>query len=279
VADLPRLDPRHLAELKASGISDDVIAERGYFTVRTRATAQTLGFSKSQAGVIGHDAAALAIPIKGVRGDVRVYQMKPNRPRVVDGRILKYETAARSPMVVDVHPFLTRRPPQTHPDYAPAAPIYGPKIPLLITEGVKKADSAVSVGLCCVDLLGVWNWRGSNGAGGTAALPDWEMIPLKGWNIPICSDSDVTTKSAVHAALVRLKAFLESRGALVRVIYLPSGPSGAKVGLDDYIVARRAGGLGDQQVRDALVALGTDQLRAPPHAESDGKSHTSARQT
>ncbi len=30
---------------------------------------------------------------------------------------------------------------------------------LFITEGARKADAAVSKSLCCVDLLGVWNWR------------------------------------------------------------------------------------------------------------------------
>jgi len=40
-----------------------------------------------------------------------------------------------------------------------------PTIPLLITEGIRKADAAVSAGLCAVDILGVWNWRGRNEAG------------------------------------------------------------------------------------------------------------------
>ena len=44
--------------------------------------------------------------------------------------------------------------------------------------------------------------------------------------VNIVFDSDVMTKEKVHAALVRLKGFLESRGASVRVIYLPPWPSG-----------------------------------------------------
>ena len=35
----------------------------------------------------------------------------------------------------------------------------------------------------------------------------------------------------------RLKAFLESRGAEVLVIYLPHGESGLKVGVDDFLAA------------------------------------------
>jgi hypothetical protein len=45
------------------------------------------------------------------------------------------------------------------------------------------------------------------------ALPDWESIALNNREVFIVFDSDVMQKRAVHAALARLKAFLESRGA------------------------------------------------------------------
>src|SRR5262249_49382406 len=91
-----------------------------------------------------------------------------------------------------------------------------------------------SQGLLCVALLGVWNWRGSNEAGGKTALPDWEAIALNGRKVYISFDSDVSEKPEVHAALARLKTFLESRKAEALVIYLPPGEGGKKVGLDDY---------------------------------------------
>jgi hypothetical protein len=40
-------------------------------------------------------------------------------------------------------------------------------------------------------------------------------------------------------SLKRLKAFLESRGADVKIIYLPSGEGGVKVGLDDFFAQGR----------------------------------------
>lgn len=78
---------------------------------------------------------------------------------------------------------------------------------------MKKADAAVSKGLCCIALLGVWNWRGENEHGGKTILADWEHIHLKGRRVYIVFDSDVMTNPHVHSVLVRLKAFLESRGA------------------------------------------------------------------
>jgi len=46
----------------------------------------------------------------------------------------------------------------------------------------------------------------------------------------IVFDSDVMLKSAVRSALIRLKGFLDSRGAHVLVIYLSPGPNGRRRG-------------------------------------------------
>jgi hypothetical protein len=125
-----------------------------------------------------------------------------------------------------------------------------------VTEGIRKADAAASIDLCCVALLGVWNFRGSNEFGGTTALADWESIALKDRVVYIVFDSDVMTKVSVHQALARLKAFLEGRHAHVQLIYLPSGPGGAKVGLDDFLAAKHT--------RDDLLALATTELQPAP---------------
>jgi len=45
-----------------------------------------------------------------------------------------------------------------------SSPIH--RLPLFITEGIPKGDAAVTIGLCCIALLGVWNFRGTNDAGG-----------------------------------------------------------------------------------------------------------------
>ena len=63
-------------------------------------------------------------------------------------------------------------------------------------------------------------------------------------------------KPQVHAALTRLKAFLESRGAQFLLIYLPVDPSGRKTGVDDYLVAGHS--------MDELLDLATPNLRSPP---------------
>lgn len=114
-------------------------------------------------------------------------------------------------------------------------------MPLLVTEGTRKADSAVTAGLCCVALPGVWGWRGSNGHGGKLAVADWHDIALNGRRVVLAFDSDVTTKPEVRLALDELAAYLATKGAKVEYLHLPGGDG--KCGLDDYIAARGAGDL------------------------------------
>ncbi len=244
--------PHHQALIKASAISAEVAADRGYHSVTVKRHLQNLGFAESQRLVPG-----LVIPIYDVNGEVCLYQLRPDIPRIRNGKPLKYETPALSQMRIDV-------PPSCH------AHLGNPDIPLFITEGVRKADAATSCGICCIDVLGVWNWRGSNDRGGTTALADWEMIALKGRQVYITFDSDVMTKPEVHNAMARFKAFLESRGATVFLIYLPPGPSAGKCGLDDWLAA---GGTVAELMALAspdLRSLPTDQSSELPYQETPG---------
>ncbi len=240
------LSVEHARLLFESAIAPCVAKARSYWTASKAAQMERLGFARSQRTV-----PALVIPIRNVHGDLATYQARPDSPRVRDGRALKYETVAGARMALDVPPAVRH--------------ILGdPTVPLFITEGARKADAAVSIGLCCIALLGVWNWRGTNEWGGKAALPDWEAIALKdarevGREVFIAFDSDVMLKSPVYLALSRLKPLLESRGAVVRLIYLPPGECGTKVGLDDFLAA------GNDV--DDLLALTTDTLRAPTLGE------------
>jgi hypothetical protein len=212
--------PQHRELIDRSAISEDVARARGYRSVSTKSELHQLGFSPRQCRI-----PALLIPVWNAAGEIANYQIRPDEPRVNErGKAVKYETPKNSRMILDVPP--------------PARAWIGdPKRPLFITEGIRKADAAVSIGLCCVDLLGVWNWRGTNEHGGKVALPDWEYIALSDRQVYICFDSDAATKPEVCEAMARLKSFLEQRKATVDIIRLPVGEGGAKVGLDDFLVA------------------------------------------
>jgi len=208
------LSQSHRALIEASAIAPDVAAERGYRSASAD-DVQRAGFPEWQAR------SGLIIPIHDVFGTVACHQLRPDEPRIKDKKPLKYETAAGQGMVLDV-------PPRCH------AALGNPRIPLYITEGVRKADSAASRGLCCIDVIGVYGFRGRNAHGGTTMLADWESVALKDRDVVLAFDSDVMTKPGVRGAVQRLGAFLHRRDAHVRYLILPMAEDGEKVGLDDY---------------------------------------------
>jgi len=137
--------PQHAELIQESGIAPEVAAARGYRSATKKADLLALGFGASQCRV-----PALVIPVRGVTGEIATYQIRPDEPRIrKDGKPLKYETPLGTRMVLDVPP-------------GAKASLSNPNLRLFITEGARKADAGVSRGLCCVSVLGVWNWRGTN---------------------------------------------------------------------------------------------------------------------
>src|SRR5215203_598010 len=238
-----RLSPAHKQMLfKESVIDARVAVKRGYRTVTRKAELERLGFGRHQRNV-----PALLVPIYGLAGEISLYQLRPDEPRIGKrGKPVKYETPTGASMALDVHPVCQNR-------------LGDPKTPLFITEGVKKGDALASHGFCAVALIGVWNWRGTNEQGGKTALADWEYVALNGRKVYIVFDLDVMEKSEVHAALSRLKAFLENRGAKVRLIYLPTGDGGVKQGVDDYF--------GAGHTLDEFLLHATSELKSPPRED------------
>lgn len=233
------LHDHHRAMLEGeSGISPEVIAARAYETVTTKTEMKRRGFTPAQ-----QLTPALSFPVFDPTGTRRFYQARPDEPRINKGKPVKYEMPAGSSMTLDVHPNVNGR-------------LKDPKVPLFITEGVKKGDALVSRDLCAVALIGVWNFRGTNEHGGKTALADWEHVALNGRDVYIVFDSDVMTKQAVHAALVRLKGLLDRRGAKVKLIYLPTGDGATKQGVDDFLASGHK--------VDDLLALATSELKQAP---------------
>ena len=246
-SDIPTLSPSHLDSLRGSGISDDIIRERGYRTVARQSDLIALGFSERQAATAknGH---VLVIPLHGVDGGICGYIARPDSPRIdpKSGKPRKYELPPKSRQILDVPPGCRDK-------------ISDPSIPLFITEGAKKADAAVSAGLTCIDLAGVWNWRGTNKVGGTTALPDWESIALNDdRQVYIVFDSDVTIKPGVWLAASRLGAVLRSKHAHVSYIILPALNNGNKCGLDDWLAE-------NNNDTNALLQLACQALPPNPH--------------
>jgi hypothetical protein len=206
------LSPEHCRDhIEASSISAPVAEGRSYWTATRRAQLEGL-VKKYQRAV-----PALVIPTFSPDGVTTSLQVRPNRPRVRNGKAIKYETPADSKCILDVHPSMHAAAPDTSRT-------------LWITEGIKKGDSLTSRGECSVSLTGVWNWQRDG-----EPLPCWEHVALEDREVLVAFDSDVMVKPEVQQALERLVAFLEGRGAKVLVVYLSDAPDGSKVGVDDYL--------------------------------------------
>lgn len=233
------LSPEHYRRLSVeSGISDDVIRARGYYTATESKELLELGFTGDQARV-----PALVIPLHQPKGQQVQMQIRPDLPRYNGKRKMKYEYIWNAPPVLDTPPV----------DLVREA-IENPLTPLLITEGSKKADSAVSKGLPCLSIGGVWNWRGKNEFGGKMTIPDMDDIPWNGRPVYLCFDNDVMEKAGVYSALIRFAGVISNRGAKPKFVFLPY-TEGQKIGLDDFLVR------GGQPTQ--LFDLSSDTLKEP----------------
>jgi len=207
----------HLDHLRDSGISDEVIRERGYESVLGKKRLADLGFSSAQQRTPG-----ILIPLYAPDSSPAGYQYRPDNPRMRGGKNIKYETPTGGNIRVDV-------PPRCRPG------LPDPSIDLWFTEGVKKGDALASHGLCAADLLGVWGFKGKNPMGGITVLADFDSIALKRRRVIIAYDSDVSTKPEVKQAMERLGEYLRRKGAKLYVVLLPQDGTN-KVGVDDYLI-------------------------------------------
>jgi Protein of unknown function (DUF3987)/Domain of unknown function (DUF3854) len=222
ITPLLRLLPDHRADLERSGLSEKTIAGWGAYSIEAdqRWVISQLGFPHLHPP-------ALALPILPpdyVQPDRNHVMLKPDRPRLDGrGRPAKYESRPKSRNRIHV-PLSVRR------------ELAGPQMPLVITEGQKKAEKAAQEGLCTIALAGVWNWRDRVGDS-SFPISDFELLSLTGRRVVLCFDSDAAWNPHVCRAEQDLSSFLGSRfEAIVSIKRLPQGPGGTKVGLDDFLL-------------------------------------------
>jgi hypothetical protein len=216
--EIPELWQSHLDHLTNSAISTEIIRERGYRSIMGKLQLKEAGFSKAQQRRIG-----ILIPLHGVDGKIVGYQYRPDTPRKnAKGKPIKYENPANSSVRLDVPPRCRQQ-------------LGDPKTSVWFTEGVKKVDALATQGACAVGLVGVWGFRGRNPLGGTTILADFDYIALKDRLAYLVFDSDSLSNPHVALALQRLSEHLKRKGAKARIIKLPAGAEGEKVGVDDYL--------------------------------------------
>jgi putative DNA primase/helicase len=195
------LHPDHLADLRASGLSDETIRAAGVYSLRPRDIAL---FFNLRRGIPAEIETALCFP----------YQ---------DGEF------ARIKLFPTLETMKYAQPPKT------GARLYIPfKVnddPLYLCEGEKKTLAAHQAGMNVAGIGGLWNWL-TNGE----PIDDLKLIQSDGRDVVIIPDSDVFQRQDLLRAVYAFGRELRERGAAVSVAEIPQ-PGQEKVGLDDYIVA------------------------------------------
>ncbi|MEJ7900497.1 MAG: DUF3854 domain-containing protein, partial [Thermomicrobiales bacterium] len=202
---------------RESGISPERITARGYWTETEPDVLIALGFSPFQCR--REMGPFLVIPEWTTAGVQVGYKIKADHPRTdpKSGKPIKYESPHGASLHIDA-------PPGT------AHHRKDPSIPVFITEGVKKADSAASRGLYCLSLNGVYGFMRNK-----RVVDDFDDLDLHGREVRLALDGDVTTNPKVADAMRRLAGAANRRGAKVSVVHLAELNLGK--GLDDVIVA------------------------------------------
>lgn len=217
------LDDKHRVELHASGLTDATIEASGIYSAADSQIRSILGWQpKSHSWERG-----MVIPFRSADGAAQDYaRVKLDFPRHKDEKPIKYESPRGAP----------------NRAYFPSGFTISETI--IITEGEKKALAATQAGFPTIGLVGVWGWqqkrkRDDNGRafGCRRLIPDLARIDWKDRCVFIAFDSDATQKPEVQLAEDRLAEALTKAGASVKIACIPPGPDGAKVGLDDFLLA------------------------------------------
>jgi hypothetical protein len=108
-----------------SSVSGPIVAGRRYWTATKQLQLQGL-VKKYQRRV-----PALVIPIYSPDGETTSLQLRPDQPRVRNGKAIKYETPADSLCLLDVHPTMH-------------SAVQDASRTLWISEGFKKGDALTS---------------------------------------------------------------------------------------------------------------------------------------
>jgi hypothetical protein len=209
--------PKHLADLRKSGLTDETIQAAGIYTV-------TPGDIGKKLGGLGNDVvSALVFPYPDCDGYERFKVWRE------DG-----ETGPK---------YLQKIGTPNHLYMPPAIDLAG-NSPLLLTEGEKKVLSLWQAGFQVVGIGGVWNWLTKGEDEESRPIADLDLVNWKR-SATITFDSDGHDNPMVRLAAFRLARELSRRGAAVSILFLPHGENREKVGADDFLVAHRHKALAD----------------------------------
>jgi putative DNA primase/helicase len=254
---LLRVNEKHHTELRASGISDELIAAAGIYSASEQEVHSLLDWRSRDLSIGPGLVIPFAFPNEPDTSYCRIKPDTPRRDR--EGKIIKYESKKGS----------------ANRAYFPPGffvAVTDPSRMIVITEGEKKALSTAQNGFACIGLVGVWGFakKRARRETGTATGPrylidDLEKLDWSDRHVAIVFDSDAATNQDIQQAEQELAGILQGRGALVQVVRLPQLGEG-KTGLDDFLVYH--GTEGSKQLQELID--GTLPFNSPKSETTKG---------
>jgi putative DNA primase/helicase len=244
---LAGLLPHHLQELRASGLNDGTIIAAG---VKSETDYRILAAYLKRTKYPAKNGPAIVFRFFDSTGEVVFRRVKPDNPPKYNGKKQKYLQPSGVPCLPYILPSVRR---ELEADRTAA---------VYITEGEKKALSVTQHIRPCIGLTGIDCWHRKQSA---ALLPDLASIGWKGRPVRIVFDAPANDD--VLRAESELAAALKREGAEVKIVRLPLGPNGEKVGVDDFLVTNGVAAFWKlvEVAEDPKLVEGEDLRR---HAES-----------
>ncbi|MHC9062221.1 AAA family ATPase [Nitrospira sp. CMX1] len=210
------LAPEHLADLRASGLTDDTIKACGFTAIRP------------------HD-----LKLQGVDSAYRITYFDLEGKLNCVERLKLFPALAGSNGTQKYHQ-TPGTPPSLYmpPLFAWKAVARDARLPIVITEGEKKAAAGCQAGLHVLGIAGTWNWKQRLDTGERMMIPALDQFVWKDRPIEIVPDSDAWRPDKLLKVLGGFYALAQeliSRGAVVTLVRLPE-QHGGKVGLDDWLI-------------------------------------------
>lgn len=191
----------HLADLRASGLTDETIRGAGVYSIAPRLIQC---FFNARKGVPSEIETALCFPYPPLNEFARI-KLFPSLDKMKYSQPPK--TSARLYIPFPISPGL-----------------------VYVVEGEKKTLAACQIGLNAVGIGGVWSWLTAG-----APIDDLGRVNWDSRDVVIIPDSDVFLRFDLMRAIYALGRELRERGASIQVAQIPQDEN-KKVGLDDFLL-------------------------------------------
>lgn len=194
------LHPAHLADLRASGLSDDTIAMMEVYSLEPR---NVLALPDP---IVFRTESCLAFPYfdNGQKNNFVRYKLFP--PYVGKDGAQKYWQPSGSKPHAYILPVCVPK-------------LSDPDIPIWIIEGEKKTAKAVEDGKVAIGIQGIWSWVKP---GSSSLLDDFKTAEWASRRVYIVPDSDTWNNTSkankMKDAAYALGRAIKNQGAMVRIV-------------------------------------------------------------